>query len=207
MQAFHAPAAESEDFFPLMVMDAVLGGAKGMGLFGGGANNRSNRLYRALVDTELAVAAGSGYRPTVDPSLFLFYATLAPGISHQAVEDAIWREIDQIQSEGVRPEEMEKAIKQTKAQFAYSSESVTSQAYWLGFTEVVTSAQWLDSWLAQLSAVSAEDVQRVANTYFHSSTADGRVVPAGGIPEPMNASRSRKQSMPGPHDISTRRAG
>jgi zinc protease len=33
--------------------------------------------------------------------------------------------------------ELAKAIKQTKAQFAYSSESVTDQGYWLGFSEIV----------------------------------------------------------------------
>ena len=166
MHVFHAPAATSEDFFPMIILDAVLGGAKGMGLFGGGANNRSNRLYRALVDTELAVGAGSSYRPTVDPSLFFFYATLAPGVSHQAIEDVLWQQIRRIQDEGARAEELEKAIKQTKAQFAFSSESVTHQAYWLGFSEIVASAQWLDNWLPALTDVTVEDVQRVANEYL-----------------------------------------
>ena len=62
--------------------------------------------------------------------------------------------------------ELEKAIKQTKAQFAYSSESVTHQGYWLGFSQVVASLTWLDRWLEQLTAVTAQDVQRVAQTYF-----------------------------------------
>ena len=35
LQAFHVPAATHEDFFPLVVLDSILGGAKGMGLFGG----------------------------------------------------------------------------------------------------------------------------------------------------------------------------
>jgi zinc protease len=61
---------------------------------------------------------------------------------------------------------LEKAIKQTKAQFAYSSESVTHQGYWLGFSQVVASLAWLDQWLEQLMAVTAEDVQRVAQHYF-----------------------------------------
>ncbi len=66
MQVFHVPAAQHADFFPLVVLDAVLGGAKGMGLFGDGGSHRSSRLYKALVDSELAVAAGSSYRPTVN---------------------------------------------------------------------------------------------------------------------------------------------
>jgi zinc protease len=166
MLAFPAPQAMHPDFFPLIVMDAVLGGAKGMGLFGGGTNNRSNRLYRALVDTELAVAVQSSYQPTIDPDVFSFAATLAPGVTHAQIEEAIWVEIAKIQQDGVTEAELAKAIKQTKAQFAYSSESVTYQAYWLGVSEILASTEWLDSWLDNLMAVTVADVQRVAQTYF-----------------------------------------
>ncbi len=169
IMAFHAPEATHADFFPLIVMDAVLGGAKGMGVFGGGTNNRSNRLYRALVDTQLAVDISSSYRPTVDPDLFSFYSTLAQDVTHQQVEDAIWAEIKKVQQEGVTAAELTKALKQTKAQFAYSSESVTYQAYWLGFSEVTADTAWLDSWLDKLVAVTAEDVQRVAQQYFNKN--------------------------------------
>jgi zinc protease len=166
LHAFHGVAADHPDFFALTVLDAILGGAKGMGIFGGGGNNRSNRLYRALVDTELAVGVGSGFRPSIDPDLFSFYATLAPGVSHEQIEEVIWAEIGKVQREGVQPAELEKAIKQTKAQFAYSSESVTHQGYWLGFSQLVASLTWLDQWLEQLTAVTVEDVQRVAQLYF-----------------------------------------
>jgi len=147
-------------------MDAVLSGAKGMGLFGGGTNNRSNRLYKALVDTQLAVAVQSSYQPTIDADLFSFSATMAPGVEHAQVEAAIWAEIAKVQQDGVTAAELTKAIKQTKAQFAYSSESVTYQAYWLGMSEAIASTEWLDGWLEQLTAVTAADVQRVAQHYF-----------------------------------------
>ncbi|MEZ4584741.1 MAG: insulinase family protein, partial [Caldilineaceae bacterium] len=140
--------------------------AKGMGLFGGGGNNRSNRLHRALVEQDLVVDIDSSFRPTIDPFLFGFYATLAPGVSHAQVEEAIWHELTRLQTEEVSAAELTKAIKQTKTQFAFSSESVTNQAFWLGFSEVVASLEWLDTWLTQLSAVTAADVQRVAREYF-----------------------------------------
>ena len=163
---FPGPAARHPDFFALTVLDAILGGAKGMGLFGGSSSNRSNRLYRALVDTELAVGAGCSFLPTIDPYLFSFRATLARDVSHQQVEDAIWAEIEKVQKEGITPAELEKAIKQTKAQFAYSSESVTNQAYWLGFSDMIADTDWFAAWLEKLVAVSAEDVQRVAQSWF-----------------------------------------
>jgi zinc protease len=167
--AFHAPAAQHADFFALTVLDSILSGAKGMGLFGGGSSNRSNRLYRALVDKEMAVGVSSSYMPTIDPYLFGFSATLAQEVTHQELEDAIWAEIERMQEEPVTAEELDKAIKQTKAQFAYSSESVTNQAYWLGFSEMIADSDWFDGWLVNLEAVTAEDIQRVAQTWFSRS--------------------------------------
>ncbi len=164
--AFHAPNARHPDFFALTVMDSILSGAKGMGLFGGGSSNRSNRLYRALVDKELAVGVSSAFMPTIDPYVFGFSATLAQDITHQEIEEAIWAEIERMQEEPVAAEELEKAIKQTKAQFAYSSESVTNQAYWLGFSEMIADSEWFDGWLENLEAVTADDIQRVAQSWF-----------------------------------------
>jgi len=166
MLGFHAPGAAHADFFPLIVMDAVLGGAKGLGVLSGGGSARSSRLYRAMVETGVAVDINSSFRPTLDPDLFSFFATPAPGVSHEQVEAAIWTEIERIQQEGITADELAKAIKQTRAQFAYSSESVTAQAYWLGFAAVVTSIEWLQEWPDRLSAVTSEEVQRVARTWF-----------------------------------------
>ncbi len=167
--AFHAPDAQHPDFFALTVLDSILSGAKGMGLFGGSSSNRSNRLYRALVDKELAVGVSSSFMPTIDPYVFGFSATLAQDITHQEIEDAIWAEIERVQEEPVAAEELDKAIKQTKAQFAYSSESVTNQAYWLGFSEMIADSEWFDGWLTNLEAVTAEDIQRVAQSWFGRS--------------------------------------
>lgn len=168
--SFHTPQASADDFFALTVLDSILGGAKGMGLFGGSSSNRSNRLYRALVDKELAVGAGCYYSPSIDPGLFTFYTTLSQRATHAEVEDALWVEIEKIQQEGVTPVELEKAIKQTKAQFAFSSESVTNQAYWLGFSEIIADTDWFAGWLDQLTAVTPDDVQRVAQTYLKKQT-------------------------------------
>ncbi len=167
--AFHAPDAQHPDFFALTVLDSILSGAKGMGLFGGSSSNRSNRLYRALVDKELAVGVSSSFMPTIDPYVFGFSATLAQDISHQEIEEAIWAEIERVQEEPVAAEELDKAIKQTKAQFAYSSESVTNQAYWLGFSEMIADSEWFDGWLANLEAVTADDIRRVAQSWFGRS--------------------------------------
>ena len=87
-------------------------------------------------------------------------------MEHEAVEETIWQEIERVQAEGVTADELQKAIKQTRAQFVYSGESVTNRAYWLGFAAVVTDLDWLGSWERRLTEVTSEDVQRVAATYL-----------------------------------------
>ena len=82
--------------------------------------------------------------------------------------------------EPITPEELAKAIKQTKAQFAYSSESVSNQGFWLGFSEIVASTEWFYGYLDNLAAVTAEDVQRVAREYLaQSKRTGGWYVPQG----------------------------
>ncbi len=177
---FHAVSATHEDYFPLVVLDTVLGGAKPMSFFGGGTTNRSSRLYKALVDTELAAGAGSSVQSTVDPFLFSFSATLRPERTLEEVETALWTELERVASEPITPEELSKAIKQTRAQFAYSSESVSNQGFWLGFSEIVASTEWFDGYLDSLAAVTAEDVQQVAQKYLARSKGTvGCYVPQG----------------------------
>ncbi len=142
--AYRAPRASEPDYYPLMVLDTILGGAKGMSLWGGGTANRSSRLYRALVETELASDADSTLSSTIDPYLFSFSATVRQGRTLQEVEAALLAEVQRVMDEPISEAELHKAIKQTRAQFAYSSESVTDQAYWLGFSEVIADVSWFE---------------------------------------------------------------
>jgi zinc protease len=179
--AFHVPDARHADNFPLMVLDAVLGGASPM-TFGGGSTptHRSARLYRALVETELASRAGCGYNPSLDPGLFQFHATAREGRSLDELESAMWAVIRRIREEPVSAEELAKAQKQARAQFAYALESVSNQALWLGLTEMVDTYTRFATFLDDLAAVSAADIQRVAQAYFvETNRTVGWFVPEG----------------------------
>lgn len=166
--AFHAPPAAHEDFFPLVVMDAILDGARALGVFRSSSPSRSARLYRSLVETDLALEVSTSLLPTIDPYLYSCSATVRAGRRAEEVEIAILRELERLAEEPVRAEELAKAVKQTRAEFIYGSESVTDQAYWLGFAETVVSPQWLDEYLDRVEAVTAADIQRVAQTYLTS---------------------------------------
>lgn len=182
--AYRAPRATDPDFHAMVVLETILGGAKGMSLWGGGTSNRSSRLYRALVDTELASSVDCSLSSTVDPYVFSFSATVRDGRSPSDVEAAMLAEIDRAMAEPASEAELAKSIKQTRAQFAYSSESVTDQGYWLGFSEVVADVGWFESFLDDLAAVTAQDVQRVARKYLgRTQRSIGWYVPTDGTDE------------------------
>jgi len=164
--AFHVPAVTHTDFFPLVVMDTVLNGASALGVFRNSPPSRSSRLYRALVETDLALDVDTSFMPTIDPYLYTCAATVRAGRRVDEVEAALIRELERLAEEPISAEELTKAIKQTRAEFIYGNESVTDQAYWLGFAETVVSPQWLDEYLDRVASVTAADVQRVAQTHL-----------------------------------------
>ncbi len=161
------PNCRHQDFAALTVLDAVLSGAGPVGFTGGGAQtNRSARIYRALVETELASAAGSNYLPTRDPFLFELRATVRENRTADEIEQALIGEIEKIRQDGISAEELARVSKQLRAQVAYSSESVTNLAMQIGMWEVLDSYRRHDTLLTDLAAVTADDVQRVAREYL-----------------------------------------
>ena len=110
--AYHAPAVDDPDFVPMLVLDAVLTGAKGLNLwssFRSAPPQRRSRLYRALVDTGLASAVGGACVATEHPYLFMVSVTAAASQAMRTVEDATLQILDAVSTGGVGAEELERA--------------------------------------------------------------------------------------------------
>lgn len=164
--AYHIPQAVHEDFHALTVLNAILSGGSGFIVGRGRITNYTSRLYGALVEGELAVSVHGSLAPTVDPGLYTIIATVWPGRAHADVEARLSEEIDRLHQEKVTQEEIEQAKRQAKALFAFSSESISHQAFWLGFSSIFADTDWLTSYLTSLERITVEDVQRVAQTYL-----------------------------------------
>lgn len=180
--AYHAPAVGNPDVFPLMVLDAILSGAGSMGMSGGGANlGRSSRLYRALVEAELTSSASSGFGLMRDPYLFSISAGLRPNVAIDEVERVVSAEVARLRDELPGDEELARALKGLRAQFAYASEGVTSAAYWLGSLNTIHTHTLYDEFMDRLAAVGAADVQRVARAYLTDANRTvGQFIPDDG---------------------------
>jgi len=152
----HIPGAAHDDWMKLQVLNAVLSGSSGA------SDNKTSRLYQALVKTEVAAGVGAWLTPTVDPYLYSILVTLREGRTADEAEAILAREIERLQADGISEAELRKARKQSRAAFAYRTESVTEQAYWLAQSFILGDVNWFDKYSARLMAVTADDVQAVA---------------------------------------------
>ena len=166
MMAYRMPGARHPDVPALLVADALLSGAKPMGMGGGSSMGRSSRLYRGLVASGLARSASSGANLHIDSHLWTFSATALPGIEPQRIEDALGAEIERLRTTLASEEEFLKARKQIRAQYVYSRETVTAEAFWQGQMEIIDHAGRMDTLSDELAAVTPEDVQRVARDWL-----------------------------------------
>jgi zinc protease len=162
--SYRAPAGDEPDFFALNVLDSLLTGAPNLNMFGGGITNKTSRLYKALVEKELAVSINGGVQATIDPYLYTMVITVHPKHTASDCITAIEAEFMRLQDAPPPDEELERAMKQARAIFAYGSESISNQAYWMGYSEMFATVDWFTNYLERLAAVSPADVQWLAQT-------------------------------------------
>ncbi len=178
--SYRFPSASHPDFHALAVLDSLLAGPSNLNMFGGGVSGKTSRLYRALVDKEYAVGMSGGAAVTIDPFMYTFTLTVHPKRKPEETLAALDTELRRVQDKLVSKEEIARAIKQARAIFAYGSENITNQAFWMGFAEMFSTYEWFTGYLKELSRVTPKDVQRVARQYFQDKyRVVGTYIPKG----------------------------
>ena len=156
--AFHSVAAADPRAAALTALAVALAGSSG----GDGASGRSSRLYRALVEKEIATDVDATYQLTKDPSLFLIEASLRPGVAHRVAEDAILRELQRLTDEPIAAAEFARVQRVLLAGVAFPSDTITWRAYRLGQLLSTGAAGSVGAWYDALARVTPEDVLAVA---------------------------------------------
>lgn len=158
MFAYHIPATSHEDYYALDLLTSIL------------SKGNSSRMYQALVEKQIALEAETYMPVTFDPNLFYLLAVADPGASANDLEKAMIAVISDISKNGITATELEK-VKNIKLMEFYSSmETINGKANTVGTFEL-----FFDSYADLFSApdaynrVTAEDIQRVAQTYLRKS--------------------------------------
>jgi len=136
------------------------------GLLDGG---ESARLTRNLVrGKQLATSVGASYNPyALHEGLFVFSAIPAGDNTIDMLEFAIKEELKAIQDNPPDQNELDRVIAQVVAGTIYEQDSSFYQAMQIGILETVGLGwQTKDEYIEQVKAVTAEQVQQVANKYF-----------------------------------------
>jgi zinc protease len=163
--AWHAPAALDPDFFPMLVLDAVLTGAKGVNLwssFRGIPPQRKATLYTGLVERGVASSVSGTLLPTAEPFLYTISMTAMEGVSLPLLESAVWTEIDRVRTGGVSVAEVTRARRQLRARLVFENDGVTNIAHQLGYFATVTGGDFFETLNARIDAVTPEQVSEVA---------------------------------------------
>jgi zinc protease len=182
MVAYKVPAASHPDAYALDILSMVLG------------EGRASRLYQALVETQLASSADAGVPSLKDPVLFYLSATARPAVTAEKLEAALVEQAEKLRTEPITPDELSRVKSRVEAEFVFQTDSVTSQARQIGYWAMVDDWRYLTTYIERIRALTAEDVQRVAQKYlvpetrtvgYFIPTSDG--APAGPAPKEASA--------------------
>jgi predicted Zn-dependent peptidase len=144
------------DYYALQLLEAIL--------FSG----QSSRMYQRLVDKDqLALSVSSAYEFSFDPTLFTIIAQPKAGVATDAVEKAIYEELDKVKSAGITDQELEKAKNILLAGFYRQMKTIDGKANTLGSYEVFFGDyRKLFTAADDYNKVTKDDIRRVADKYF-----------------------------------------
>ena len=118
--AWRCPAARDPDFFAYTIIESLLSGPSSLNMFGSGdINNRTSRLYQALVEEDFAASVFGDLSANIDPGVYKIFATIRPDGDPWAALKIINEQIRQITAHELSQREIDRAIKQASALFAY----------------------------------------------------------------------------------------
>jgi len=156
VEGYHMPADGTPDAYPLRLASKIL------------SDGESSRIYRRLVyDKQIALEAQSTGNFTEDPNLFFAFAIMNAGHTPAEGEAEVDAELARLKTQPVPPEELEKAKNQILRDFIITRQSSQTRGEELGYAAVVLKdPELLNTELGRFLAVTAEDIQRVAQQYF-----------------------------------------
>jgi predicted Zn-dependent peptidase len=178
--AFKAIPGNTPDFYALQVLSASL------------QSGQSSRLYQALVkDKQLVTNVGGFVDEKRGPGALYISATLRQGIKPADVEAAIYDEIERLKKDGIADWELQKAKNTTRRNFVNNMQSSLARAINMSvWTVYYNDPNLINTRLDKVSAVTKEDVQRVANKFL--ATANRTVVVTIPKPKPAATTTSRQ---------------
>ncbi|MGH9764288.1 MAG: M16 family metallopeptidase, partial [Blastocatellia bacterium] len=154
--AYKAVPGNTPDYYALVVLSAAL------------QSGQSSRLYQKLVkDTQVAQSASGYASETRGPGALYTSVLLNRGHKTDEAEKLVYAEIERLKKEPIADWELEKAKNFTKRQLVSSIQNSLSAAILIGqYTVFYNEPNLVNTRIDKITAVTKDDVQRVANKYL-----------------------------------------
>ena len=162
--AYRMPTFGSAGFDALEVAIDLLG------------SGRASRLYRSLVrEQQVAQDVTTFAFPVIGgAAIFTIWATARPGVAHEAVEAALWTEVDRLTTDGPADDELERVRNLHAAGVESSLERISERADRLSmYACLFDQPERINTEVSRYEAVGAE---RVREAMAASLRPDNRVV-------------------------------
>jgi len=154
--AYHVPQTNNPDFYALNILRTVL------------VQGESSRMYQRLIDKDqIALDVGISLSSAFDPTILKMSIQPKQGVDPQKCEAAVYEELDKVKKGSISDQELEKAKNIRLVEFYQQMRTINGRANTIGTYEVFFGDYHkLFDAAKNYSAVTKEDVQRVAQKYF-----------------------------------------
>jgi zinc protease len=175
IHGFPMPPYASPDAPALTVVASLLG------------TGSSSRLYRALKEREnLVTETSADFEIRKDPGMFHVYVTMPPE-NEGRVFGIVRDEIKRLAMEPVPADELARTKTALVNGYLFDAQTPFKRAERLCRFELMSDASMEPMWPKLLEGVTAQDIQRVASTYFAADLASYSVVRPEGTTGPSEA--------------------
>ncbi|MBD3673193.1 MAG: insulinase family protein [Planctomycetaceae bacterium] len=154
---YHIPSGGHPDFAACDVMESIM------------TSEPAGRLYKALVEKQLAAGVYGGVFALHDPGILRLLVEVNEGVESDTVLDTMYATIDELRQNGVTEEEVKRAKQSLLKQRELAASKSSSIAVEL--SEWAAQGDWRLYFLYRdrVEAVTVEDVNRVAKLYLQES--------------------------------------
>lgn len=135
-------------------------------LSGGG----SSRLYQSLVkEQQLFSNIECHHFGSTDNGLVVVEGKLVKGVTMDAAEQAVAKELERMKNELVSDTELQKVKNKTESMMAFEDMSVMSRANSLAYYETLGDAAWMNYELEKYGSVTTEDILQESRRIFRDT--------------------------------------
>ena len=128
---------------------------------------RSSRLIQHLVVERQVFGSIDAYiSGSIDAGMFYVVGKLAPGITLEEAETAVWKELEAMKTEDIAEEELEKVKNRYESEQIFSNINYLNVATNLAFFELIGQAEDINHEVAKYRSVTAQRIKEVAQRTF-----------------------------------------